>query len=176
MEEAFGLLISPGEFVERHIDLTELDKATRILNQHESVRKTVDMYIQEIEYHDKNEEQTVDIWIFVLPELVFQRCKPLSRRTGLDLEGGEFNKKQKTKSDLPLFAEIIDQSDEDIFDDLPDFHRQVKARLLKLGHTSQIIRETTLAPEEFLNRAGNPYTWSSRPCIGSLEFCNRSLL
>jgi len=37
---------------------------------------------------------------------------------------------------MPLFKGIIDQSDEEIFDDIPDFHRQVKARLLKLGHTS----------------------------------------
>ena len=42
------------------------------------------------------------------------------------------------------------------FDDVPDFHRQVKARLLKLGHTSQLLRETTLAPEKFLNSAGYP--------------------
>ena len=170
MEEAFGLLISPGEFVERHIDSIELDRATRILNQHESVRKTVDIYIREIEYHDENEERTVDIWIFVLPELVFKRCKPLSRRTGLDLEEGEFNKKQKMRSDLPLLADIIDQSDEDIFDDLPDFHRQVKARLLKLGHTSQIIRETTLAPNEFLNRAGNPIRGVQDPATVAWNF------
>lgn len=156
MEEAFGLVISPGEFVQRAIDPVELDQATKILNQHEAVRKAVDVYVREIEYHDKNEEQTVDVWVFVLPELVFERCKPLARRTGLELQEGEFSKKQRVKSDLPLLAGIIDQSDEEIFDDVPDFHRQVKARLLKLGHTSQIIRETTLAPEEFVNKAGYP--------------------
>jgi hypothetical protein len=32
----------------------------------------------------------------------------------------------------------------------------VKARLLKLGHPSQLIRETTLVPEKFLNKAGYP--------------------
>ena len=57
---------------------------------------------------------------------------------------------------MPLFEGVVDQSDEDIFDDVPDFHRQVKARLLKLGHTSQLIRETTLAPDQFVNRAGYP--------------------
>ncbi|MCB9965877.1 MAG: hypothetical protein H6855_07360 [Rhodospirillales bacterium] len=156
IEEAFGLLISPGEFVERKIDPKALDTATRTLNQHESVRKAVDLYIQEIEHHDRNEERKVDVWLFILPELVFERCKPLSRRSGLELMKGEFEKKQKTRSDLPLFEDVIDQSDEEIFDDIPDFHRQVKARLLKLGHTSQLIRETTLAPEQFVNKAGYP--------------------
>jgi len=156
MEEAFGILVSPGEFVERRISSDALDAATRVLNQHEAVRQTVDLYIREIEYHDENEERTVDVWLFILPEIVFERCKPLSRRTGLELREGEFKKKQKTRSDLPLLAEVIDQSDEDIFDDLPDFHRQVKARLLRPGHTSQIIRETTLTPDEFVNSAGYP--------------------
>ncbi|WEX08911.1 hypothetical protein [Chelativorans sp. AA-79] len=41
-------------------------------------------------------------------------------------------------------------------DIIPDFHRQIKAKLLKLGMTSQLIRETTLAPNEFLSKAGYP--------------------
>jgi hypothetical protein len=156
LEEAFGLIISPGEFVECEIDTKALDDATRTLNQHEAVRKAVDLYVGEIEHYDKNEEKTVDVWVFILPELVFERCKPLSRRSGLEMTKGDFSKKQKEKSDMPLFRDVIDQSDEDIFEDVPDFHRQVKARLLKLGHTSQLLRETTLAPENFVNRAGYP--------------------
>jgi len=156
LEEAFGLIISPGEFVEREIDTKALDDATRTLNQHEAVRKAVDLYVGEIERYDKNEEKTVDVWMFILPEIVFERCKPLSRRSGLEMTKGDFSKKQKEKSDMPLFKDVIDQSDEDIFEDVPDFHRQVKARLLKLGHTSQLLRETTLSPEKFLNSAGYP--------------------
>lgn len=156
LQEAFGILVSPGDFVEKTLDPSVLDSSTKILNKHEAVRRAVDLYIQEIEYHDANEERTVDVWIFVLPELIFERCKPLSRRSGIDLKKGEFDKKQKARTHLPLFEGTIDQSDENIFEDVPDFHRQVKARLLRLGHTSQLIRETTLAPEEFLNRAGFP--------------------
>ncbi|HUZ46749.1 MAG TPA: hypothetical protein VMW54_08935 [Terriglobia bacterium] len=156
LEEAFGLLISPGEFVERTVDAQALDKATRTRNQHEAVRKAVDLYVNEIEHHDKNEEKTVNVWMLVLPEIIFKRCKPLARRSSLDLTPGEFAKSQKQRTDLPLLRGVIDQSDEDIFDDVPDFHRQVKARLLKLGHTSQLIRETTLAPDKFLNQSGYP--------------------
>ena len=80
----------------------------------------------------------------------------MARRSGIDLTKGEFAKSKKEKTDLPLLRDVIDQSAEDIFNDVPDFHRQVKARLLKLGHTSQLIRETTLVPDKFLNRAGYP--------------------
>ncbi len=156
LEEAFNIRLNPAEFVNRAIDVVNLDEATRTLNRHEAVRKTVDIYINEIEQHDRNEERTVDLWVLVLPELIFERCKPLSKRIGLQMLKGEFPKKQKERLDLPLFAGIIDQSDEEIFDDVPDFHRQVKARLLKYGHATQLIRETTLAPEEFVNKAGYP--------------------
>jgi hypothetical protein len=33
--------------------------------------------LNEIERYDKNEEKTVDVWIFILPEIIFERCKPL---------------------------------------------------------------------------------------------------
>jgi hypothetical protein len=163
LEEAFGLLINPAEFVERQIDLQKLDDATKTVNQHEAVKKAVDLYVNEIEHHDKNEERTVDVWMFILPELVFDRCKPLSRRSGLELKAGEFKKSQKKKSVLPLFADVINQEDEAIFDDVPDFHRQVKARLLRLAHTSQLLRETTLAPDQFTNKAGYPLRTLQEP-------------
>ncbi len=156
IEETFGLIVSPADFVERKVDYNQLDIATKILNQYEAVRKAVDIYVSEIEWYVNNEEKTVDVWVFVLPEFIFERCKPLAKRVGLDLEKGDFEKKQKKRTELPLFEGVVDQSDEDIFEDVPDFHRQVKARLLKLGFTSQIIRETSLAPEKFLNKAGYP--------------------
>jgi hypothetical protein len=156
MEEAFGLIVSPGDFVECKVDGGKLDIATKILNQHEAVRSAVDFYVSKIDWHDKNEERNIDVWVFILPEFIFERCKPLAKRSGLELKKGSFNKKQKKPTNLPLFSGVIDQSDEDIFEDVPDFHRQVKARLLKLGHTSQIIRETSLSPETFLNKAGYP--------------------
>src|SRR5271157_1720062 len=85
LEEAFGIMVSPGEFVERTVDAKALDDATRTLNQYEAVRKAVDLYVTHIESYDKNEERTVDVWIFILPETIFERCKPMARRTGLDL-------------------------------------------------------------------------------------------
>lgn len=171
LQEAFGITYNPGDFVEREIDLKALDQSTRTANQHEAVRKAVDHYVSEIEYHDRNEERVVDVWVLILPELVFERCKPLARRTGLPLVEGEFAKSQKTRIDLPLLKGLIDQSAEDIFDDVADFHRQVKARLLEYGHTSQLLRETTIAREEFLNSAGFPIRNLQEPATVAWNVC-----
>jgi hypothetical protein len=54
---------------------------------------------------------------------------------------------------LPLLNDFVDHSSEEIFDDVPDFHRQIKATFLTISPT-QILRETTLAPNAFLNKSG----------------------
>ena len=76
-----------------------------------------------------------------------------SKRHGLSMEKGDFLKKQSARSNLPLLDELVDHESEGIFDDVPDFHRQVKAACLTLTPT-QIIRETTLDPEAFPNKSG----------------------
>lgn len=154
LAETFNISINPDEFVCRTISAKAIDDATRTRNHHEAVAKAVDLYLSEIIHHDRNEEHKVDIWLLVLPEIIFERCKPQSRRSGVALIKGAFGKRQKARSDLPLLQDVIDQSEEAIFDDIPDFHRQAKAQLLGIGYTSQLIRETTLAPGK--NIAGYP--------------------
>jgi hypothetical protein len=50
---------------------------------------------------------------------------------------------------------VIDTKIEDVFDDAPDFHRHIKAAFLTIAPT-QLLRETTLAPESFKNKADKP--------------------
>ena len=86
----------------------------------------------------------------VVPEIIFERCRPRAKRPGLPMEKGDFGKKQRARSDLASLGEFVDHESEEIFDDVPDFHRQVKAAFLTLTPT-QIVRETTLDPDAFKN-------------------------
>ncbi|MCK1336623.1 hypothetical protein IVB38_11395 [Bradyrhizobium sp. 38] len=153
LEEAFGISLNETEFVAYPLDLKVIDAATRILNLHEAVKKVVKLYADRTKKHRENDERAVDLWILVVPEIIFDRCKPNARRAGLNLEFGDFEKRKKNRSDLPLLKEVL--TEEDVFDDAPDFHRQVKAEYLTLSPT-QIVRETTIAPDEFKNKAGYP--------------------
>ena len=154
-EEAFCISFNEKEFVTCTVDGRSLDAASRIVNLHQAVDKVVRLYVDRIRQHINNEERNVDLWVLVVPETIFERCKPAAKRSGLPLEKGDFGKRQKTRSDLPLLQEQINHESEDIFDDVPDFHRRVKAECLMLAPT-QILRETTLAPTHFKNRAGYP--------------------
>jgi hypothetical protein len=155
LEETFGISFDPDEISTLSLQLADIDRATRIENLNEAVDKVARLYIDRVRKHLKNEEGTVDIWVLVLPEIVYERCRPGSKRTGLAMEAGDFGRRQKAKASLPLLAGVIDQSNEDIFNDVPDFHRRIKAEFLTIAPT-QLVRETTLAPNAFLNKAGYP--------------------
>lgn len=155
LEEAFEITFDPDELSTLSIPLPDIDRATRIENLVEAVDKVAKLYIDRVRKHLRNEEQAIDLWVLILPEIVYERCRPNSRRTGLAKQAGQFHKKQKAKSDIPLLAPIIDQSSEEIFNDVPDFHRRIKAEFLTIAPT-QLLRETTLAPDAFKNKAGYP--------------------
>lgn len=165
LQEAFGIRIDPAKLTTYEIGTDELHSCIATENAHEAVSKTTSLFLDQISRHDRDEESVVDVWVIVVPEVVFENCRPEKvKRRKLDLEPGQFRKRQSQRADLPLLNAILDDTeDEKIFDDIPDFHRQVKARLLGMGHPSQLVRETTLAPEQFLNSAGYPKRGTQDP-------------
>ena len=157
LQESCGIVVDPDELTVYNIASSDIEDRTALENHHEAVSRTVDLFLSPIQEHLKSEEKTIDLWVFAVPELVFERCRPLAGgRRNIELTPGEFSRRQKRKADLPLLVDVIDLGDETVFDDVPDFHRQIKSRLLRLAQPCQLVRETTLAPKKFLNRAGNP--------------------
>ncbi|MER8803249.1 hypothetical protein [Mesorhizobium sp. M0998] len=157
LEAAFGISYDPDKCSFLSIPLHDIDRVSRVWNLNEAVEKVARLYIDRVKKHLRNEEQSIDVWVLVLPEIVYERCRPGSKRTGLPMEKGDFAKRQKARSNLPLLASagVIDQTVEEIFDDVPDFHRRIKAEFLNIAPT-QLVRETTLAPGAFLNSANYP--------------------
>ena len=155
IEEAFGISYDEAALVTYAIDPNVIDKATRISNLQEAVSKVAGLFVEKATNHRRNDERDVDLWVLIVPEMIAERCRPAARRTGLSLLKGNFSKKQKSRSDLPLLDVLIDHESEDIFDDTADFHRQIKAKFLSIAPT-QLLRETTIAPDAFKNAAGFP--------------------
>ena len=157
LEEALSIRVDVDALTEYQLSFDEIDQASSIENGHEAVSRTADLFVDVIIRHQREEEEAIDVWVLVLPDLIYSRCRPEAiKRRSVQLTPGEFSKKKKKRQELPLLENLIDTSDEDIFDDIPDFHRQIKAKLLTVREVCQLIRETTLTPKKFLNRAGNP--------------------
>lgn len=149
IEETFGITFDPEECSCLTIPFAEIDRSTRVINLSEAVSKTAGLFVERVKRYLKNEERAIDVWIIMVPEIVFERCRPEAKRTGLPMEIGEFHK----KADLPLLTGVLDLAAETVFENVPDFHRWIKAEFLCIAPT-QLIRETTVAPEAFLNSAG----------------------
>lgn len=153
IEEALSITFNENEIATCVLDYKSINNASLILNHHEAVSKVAKLYVDRILKHVANEEGAVDVWALIVPEIVYERCTPRAKRTGLPRIKGEFGRRQRTRSDLPLLDALIDHSLEDVFEDAPDFHRHIKASCLNISPT-QILRETTLAPDAFKNSAG----------------------
>jgi hypothetical protein len=109
LRESFRISVDPDSIISRTIEYKAIDQATRRINLHEAVAEVARLYIQEAEWHDRNEERNVDIWIIVVPELVYERCKPEAQRRGVPLLKGDFGRRQQSRENLPLLAAVIDQ-------------------------------------------------------------------
>ena len=89
LEEAFEIRADAGALIAYELDPAGIRSAIAIENHHEAVAATTKLFIDPIEHHAKNEERMVDVWIFVVPEVVFETCRPVTgQRRKLELVKG----------------------------------------------------------------------------------------
>lgn len=144
------------------IDSSHIEAALCIQDRHQSIHKVVSLYAEAIaDYLRDDAEAHIDLWMAIVPEDVHKHCRPLSKAKRVEgvasKSGVLMNKKQATRlltSEPGLFEE--DNQSAEIYLYELDFHNQLKARLLEHKAAVQVVRETTLAPEEFPNALGKP--------------------
>lgn len=155
--EAFGAewptepTISLGE-----VDPAELSRTLRIENRHEAIRSAVDLFVNPILKAVNSKENPPSFWFVVIPEDVFQLGRPQSVVPKGEKIRGSVNmtraKAQKLQSEPSLFSS--DKDEAEVYKYAAHFRRQLKARLLKHRIVTQLVRETTLAPDAFLKSSG----------------------
>ena len=122
------------------------------------VYDTVDLIVSELLEFKRRSDIRPDLWIVVLPEDVSRYGRPKStvprnERVATPNPLGRREAKRLGEGPL-LFAELETAR-------LPyqyelNVHNQIKARLLEDEIVTQIIRETTLTPEDFRRADGKP--------------------
>jgi hypothetical protein len=83
LEEALSITFNENELATCVLDYKAIDDASLILNHHEAVSKVAKLYVDRIRKHVANEEGAVDVWVLVVPEIIYQRCTPRAKRSGL---------------------------------------------------------------------------------------------
>lgn len=158
-EAAFGAVWPSKPEVWLRIDNEVLAQAIRIEDRHQAIHKAVSLYSDAIVEHLREaSEANVDLWMAVVPEEVHRYCRPKSVVPKSERAEREvlMNKEAATRllRSPGLFEE--DNTSAEIYLHELDFHNQLKARLLEHRAAVQVVRETTLAPEEFTKRNGLP--------------------
>ena len=138
------------------IDPKELRDTLYIANRHEAVKKTVDLFVERMISTQNRLEHPPSFWFVVIPELVYQLGRPKSIVPVADRLEGEVSisaaRAKKLAVQPTLFGE--DEKEAAVYEYAVHFRRQLKARLLKDRIVTQIVRETTLAPDDFLTASG----------------------
>ena len=161
-QEAFQVPLATRAIQERKIDEGALKQIlTSEGDPFQRVFKAVGIYEDVIHDSDKNSDEDISLWFVITPESVYKDCRPKSQVPGIERVSREAMKKRKE------FARQAHEGQEYIFEGQEedyfayefdnDFRRQLKARRI-LHHAKapiQILRESTLTPDDFLDRFGS---------------------
>lgn len=144
--------------VKIQIDEEKLDTTVRITDAHQRVFDTVDLYTDRIKTWVKEEDAKVSLWFVIIPEKVWKLCRPMStisKKEGVQPEVHLTHKRAQELLTAPdFFDEANNAAEKHLYEN--HFHNQLKAKLLECEAITQIVRETTIAPYDFLDRFGKP--------------------
>lgn len=158
-QSVFGSEWPETPMISLTVDDVELARVIRISDRHQAIHKAVSLYSDAIADHVREQsEASVDLWIAVVPEDVYKLCRPLSKVGKDERQPSDVAMDKKVATRLlkapSLFEEDNVQAEIYLYD--LDFHNQLKARLLPHMVAVQVLRETTLAPEDFIKSNGMP--------------------
>lgn len=125
------------------LDREKLIEASRLRDPYQRARKVVEYYTDGLKKVEKRDEK-IGVVICIVPDDVWTNCRPKSNVVnpiGERISGREIQ--QRTAGQIGLFD---DENDTYLYS--PDFRRQLKARAMQYEPPVQIIRESTLRPND----------------------------
>jgi hypothetical protein len=159
-EAVFGIKFEPKPVQTCILDKNKLTTLLHYDDRHRRVYDTATLYANPIMTALKEEEHQPDIWFIIVPDELYKVCRPKQNvgRAVRVSAPGKLNpshvKAHKATSYLPGMEDFAQE--EVAYDFEPDFRNQLKGRLLQEKVVTQILRESTLAPLDFLKANGKP--------------------
>lgn len=157
-ETVFRTDWNPTPRVTLTVDEKELSAKVHNLDAYQRVYDTVSLFADPIKRFVEEEDPKVAFWFVVIPEEVWKLCRPESTVTRKDGVKPDVQLRHSKALELldarDLFEEVNIAAEKHLFEN--HFHNQLKARLLSCEAVTQIVRQTTLAPQEYLNKKGKP--------------------
>lgn len=171
-QAVFGAKWPEVPLVELTVSSDAVRDSIRLTDRHEAIYKTVALFEEPIRKHLRQEEAPPAVWFVVIPEDVHRYGRPKSVVPREERIRGSQSVSRKFAAKIlregALFPE--DQQAAEIYRYDLNFHHQMKARLLDEKVVLQIVRETTLAPDQFA-RNGHPIRKLQDPATVAWNLC-----
>ncbi len=157
-EAVFGIPWDATPTIEKEIPRSDIEGLLYLDNKHVRVYRLVSLYAERIVESIRKDDVSVDIWFVIIPDEVYRYGRPLSEvSTELRVETTnhislEYARKLENQSSFFEEDRILAQP----YRYEVHFHNQLKARLLKYNAPTQVVQESTLARNDFLNQFGFP--------------------
>ena len=131
------------------------------------------MYVDRLVGAHDRLENPPSFWFVVIPEEVYELGRPQSRVSKAERVEGEVrisaSRARYLEVQPTLFGE--EEKEAEVYKYAAHFRRQLKARLLKDRIVTQIVRETTLAPGDFVSESGWPRRRLEDPATVAWKLC-----
>jgi len=150
-QSTFGAVWPLDPICELKVSSEDIYASLRLKDRHQAIFKTVGLFENVIRTYFREEDALINLWFVVIPEDVHKLGRPksivpkdesLSSSSHMTPRIG-----RKLLTQPSLFEE--DNASAQIYRYELNFHHQLKARLLDIGAVIQIVRETSLTPEDF---------------------------
>jgi hypothetical protein len=129
--------------------------AVHLEDRHQRVYRTVGVYADRILEANREEDADIGVWFVIVPDIVHKLCRPHSvvpEELRIHAEGALGARLGRRLLDEPSIFPSDNEAAQPYHYEV-DFHNQLKARLLGQAPT-QIVRESTIAPEGFADDGG----------------------
>jgi len=157
--EAFNAIwsVRPTKVID-DIDEKDLHRRIHIANRHEAIKAVVDVFVERLIAEQKRNEDPPSFWYVVLPEFIYELGRPMSSVPKGERVAGLITLSERNALKLATQPTLFgfDEEQAEVYKYEKNFRRQLKARLLDHQIVTQIVRESTLTPNDFLNTKGEP--------------------
>ncbi|MFT3976847.1 MAG: hypothetical protein QM688_07010 [Sphingomonas bacterium] len=155
------------------IDAAEIDRVLKLANRHEAVRGAVDLYVERLVAAADRIEHPPAFWFVVIPEIVYALGRPQSSVPKSERIQGVVSISEGRARQLQREPTLYGDEEEEaeVYRCATHFRRQLKVRLLAKRIVTQIVRETTLTPDEFRRESGMPIRRVEDPATIAWKLC-----
>jgi len=146
-ETAFRTKWSPDKFFFKEVTDSEIGKHLYHEDTHTRTYNLVSLFTEMIINAVENEDAKADVWFVIIPEQIYQYCRPQStlpkELVGIKKSTSKSHAQKMLKGGSQSLFDFIDKDNEPFKYDA-HFHHQLKARLLQYAIPTQITRQSTI--------------------------------